>query len=345
MTASISDSGAGPDPGLLIGSAALGALMPMYVAVDDEGQIMACGPVLQRLLGGGADRSLAGESVFSFFEIRRPHRVRDMAGLIAHRGRRIYLTARALPRSQLRGVIVPLGDGRGWLLNLSFGLYVIDAVRDFSLTAEDFAVTDLAVELLYVVEAKSLIMEELRDLNLRLQGAKTRAEEQALTDTLTGLRNRRALDLTLERMVGEGKPFGLMHVDLDYFKAVNDTFGHGAGDHVLRAVAQVLLAETRNRDIITRFGGDEFVLLLPDLSDAPAMEVIAHRIISRLSEPISYEDQKCRVSASLGYTVSSRYAAPDAETMLEDADRALYAAKRDGRAGVRGFDDQLADER
>ena len=158
-----------------------------------------------------------------------------------------------------RGLAVPL-DGGGVLINLSFGMTVVEAVRDHRLTDADFAPTDLAMELLYLVEAKTAVMQELRDMNRRLEGAKTAAEEQALTDTLTGLRNRRAMDMALSRLMLRGTPFGLMHLDLDFFKAVNDTLGHAAGDHVLRQVARVLRVQMRGGDTVARMGGDEFVV-------------------------------------------------------------------------------------
>lgn len=150
--------------------------------------------------------------------------------------------------------MVPTLDG-GAFLNLSFGIGVAEAVRRHALTVEDFAATDLTVEMLYLVEAKTAVMDELRNLNRRLQGAKVAAEEQALTDQLTGLRNRRALDLQMKALIRLGASFGLMHIDLDFFKQVNDTLGHAAGDHVLREVARVLTQETRATDMAARVGG------------------------------------------------------------------------------------------
>ena len=223
------------------------------------------------------------------------------------------------------------------VFNLSFGISVAEAVRHHNLTDGDFAPTDLAMELLYVVEAKTVVMDELHNLNRRLQGAKSEAEEQALTDTLTGLRNRRALDAVLAQIIARRRQFGLMHIDLDYFKQVNDTLGHAAGDHVLRYVASVLRDETRSDDTVARVGGDEFVVVFPGLADPSRLRMISERMIKRLSVPQEYEGNPCQIAASIGLTVSTLYATPDPEEMLVDADIALYAAKNAGRGQARMF--------
>ncbi|SEN59995.1 diguanylate cyclase (GGDEF) domain-containing protein [Gemmobacter aquatilis] len=319
-------------PPVCLESAALGVLMPMHVVLDPAGRIIACGQTMQKLFG---QRSLPGADFFALFDLRRPSGLTGMASLRSRVGQRIYLIARDLPTTGLRGVALPLAGNQGMVLNLSFGIGLIDAVGEHDLTDADFAPTDLAIELLYVVEAKSAVMQELKDLNLRLHGAKVAAEEQALTDTLTGLRNRRALDLALQRALHGGGSFALMHLDLDFFKAVNDTLGHAAGDHVLRCVAEVLSGETRQSDTVARVGGDEFVILLPGLADPTRLMVIAQRIVLRLSEPILYEGRDCVISASIGLAVSSSYEAPTADEMFNDADQALYAAKHAGRGCVR----------
>jgi diguanylate cyclase (GGDEF)-like protein len=174
-------------------------------------------------------------------------------------------------------------------------------------------------------------METLKSLALRLQGDKQTAEAQAMTDTLTGLRNRRALAQVLERLMRSGQAFGLMHIDLDYFKAVNDSFGHAAGDHVLRKMADVLGLETRAEDIVARVGGDEFVAVFPDQTDADQLACIARRIIDSMSQPVPFDGKICRVSASIGITTSDAYAVPEIARMQHDADAALYASKRAGR--------------
>lgn len=310
---------------------ALGRLMPMHLCVSDDGFVTAHGPTLPKLFPG---MRLIGRQLFDLIEIRRPGGIVSMAALRARAGERFHFAPLGQPSKGFRGLAMPLADGQGMLLNLSFGIGIVEAVRQHALTDADFAATDLAVELLYLVEAKSAVTEELRALNLRLQGAKSAAEEQALTDTLTGLRNRRGLDLAMADIMGSGAAFGVMHIDLDFFKAVNDSLGHAAGDHVLKEVARNLLAEVRAADTLARVGGDEFVVLFPGLSDPARLTQIGHRMIGRLKQPIDFGGTPCRISASIGMAISSQYATPRPIRMLEDADRALYDAKRAGRERV-----------
>ena len=315
--------------------AALDKLMPLHLVLAPDGTITGHGPTLIKLTAGP---SLIGRNLFEVFELRRPSGIAAMADLRARAGEKLHLTLRGAARSvAFRGLALELADGAGMLVNLSFGIGVIDAVRNHALTDGDFAPTDLAVEMMYLVEAKAAAMGALRGLAQRLEGDRQTAETQALTDTLTGLRNRRALSLTLEGLARGLAPFGLMHVDLDFFKAVNDTLGHAAGDHVLRQVAQVLEREVRAGDSVARVGGDEFVLVFPRMSDHVRLEVVARRIIEQLSLPIDFEGQSCHISASIGIAMSTQYEVPDPRQMQADADEALYAAKRAGRGRVLVF--------
>lgn len=314
---------------LELSGAAIDYMMPMHVLVGPDGKILRIGATLGKVL---ADQTLVGEDFHSAFTLRRPRNVANILDIAKSGGTKVHLRLKDPDKTQVIGTAVQLGAGDGVLFNLSFGISVVDAVARFNLAGSDFAATDLTVEMLYLVEAKSAAMEESRKLNERLRGAKTAAEAEAMSDTLTGLNNRRALDLTLHNLIARAMPFTLMHLDLDFFKAVNDTYGHAAGDLVLKKVAAILLEETRGEDTVARVGGDEFVLIFNGVTDHKRLRAVASRMISRLEEPISYRDQSAEISASIGMVCSTAYAAPNAEQMMDDADIALYASKNRGRA-------------
>lgn len=315
-------------------TAVLDKLCPMHVVLTSKGHIAHAGPTLAKILPG---QTLIGQRFFELFELRRPRMDGTMAMLRSSKSKRLHLMLRQPPRTEIKGVLVPLpsdgtmGPADGAIINLSFGISVVDAVRDFNLTSADFALTDLTVEMLFLVEAKSAAMEASRKLTQRLQKAKFSAEELAHTDTLTGLYNRRSLDPMVERMVDYGETFAFLHLDLDFFKQINDTLGHLAGDQVLRHVATALGQETRGADKIFRIGGDEFVILLSPMPKPEELDDIAQRLISRLERPMQIEGKACRISASIGSALSVDYDPPEMVAMLRDADTALYEAKSRGR--------------
>ncbi|WP_299927098.1 diguanylate cyclase [uncultured Pelagimonas sp.] len=307
---------------------------PMHAVLDSTGHIVQAGPTLHKV--GGSD--LDGKRFLEIFEIYRPRSVLSMADLLKAEGRKLHIRLRGGVRTPLKGVLSANGRGGG-VINLSFGISVIDAVRDYALTSTDFAPTDLAVEMLYLVEAKSAAMDASRSLNTRLQGAMVAAEKRAFTDTLTGLHNRRAVDQVLDRICRSGQPFSLMHIDLDFFKQVNDTMGHAAGDHVLRCCARAMADTSRKDDTAARVGGDEFVIIYSTLTNRNRLSDLAGHLISRIEQPIPFEDQVCNVSASIGIYCSNG-SEQDPARVMEQADVALYAAKRAGRAQYCFFEDQ-----
>ncbi len=275
---------------------------------------------------------MAGKNFLDVFELVRPRAVTTISALMTLAGAKVHLKLHDTPRTALKGLIAPLPHGKGAVINLSFGISILDAVGDYALTSADFSGTDLAVELLYLVEAKSAAMEASRSLNLRLQGAMLAAEEQAFTDMLTGVKNRRAMDVFLGHLISGNSPFALMHLDLDFFKSVNDRFGHAAGDYVLQQAARIMVEETRNDDTVARIGGDEFVIIFKGLADEIIISAIAGRLIDRLQIPMVFENNTCRISASIGTALSTQFTPPKAAEVLHAADLALYEAKRNGRS-------------
>jgi diguanylate cyclase (GGDEF)-like protein len=306
----------------------LDVLCPMHLILDSQGNIIHVGPTTQKLR---PDAALTGMSFLEAFEVMRPRGITTLEQLWDAQHLKLHLEMKGAPPASLKGVLVSIGNGAA-IINLSFGISILNGVRDYALTNADFAATDLAIEMLYLVEAKSAAMEASRKLNLRLQGAKVAAEEQAYTDTLTGLKNRRALDEVLERMFIADVAFAVMHIDLDYFKAVNDTLGHAAGDHVLQVVAKTMIEETRINDVVARVGGDEFTVILTEVCDIQTLERIGERIIERIEVPIPYNSDSCEISASIGTVWIQNSKSATRETVMEDADIALYASKNMGRA-------------
>jgi two-component system cell cycle response regulator len=162
--------------------------------------------------------------------------------------------------------------------------------------------------------------------------------EMAITDQLTGLHNRRYMARhldTLMKNASEAKPISFLIMDIDYFKAVNDTYGHDVGDEVLRDFASRIAANVRGIDLACRYGGEEFVVVMPD-TDAGYAYTVAERLrqsIELTPFPISRAPDKINVTASIGIA-SSNGNGDDSDKLLHRADQALYRAKREGRNRV-----------
>lgn len=304
----------------------LAEILPMYVLLASTGHISHAGPSLCKVLG----QDPRGKNFWDTFDIKNPSDIKTIKDLENHSNRRLNLSLASFPYTNLRGLTIPLGHG-SVLINLSFGAHLPEAVRAHELTIGDFAVTDTAMELLCLIEVNGLVRSQLRTLNQRLQSEKTQAEIEARTDPLTGLYNRRALDAWLQDRVSNARPFGVMRLDLDHFKIVNDRFGHQIGDIALIQLADVLRQTTRTHDMIARVGGDEFVILFPDMITTRTLKKIADRIHKALLLPSGQLPLDVKLSVSIGITTSTQYDQPDPELLLADADRALYRAKRMGR--------------
>jgi diguanylate cyclase (GGDEF)-like protein len=163
------------------------------------------------------------------------------------------------------------------------------------------------------------------------------------TDALTGLLNRRAFLEHLRGQVAAGASGALLFIDLDNFKRLNDTRGHGAGDQVLRAVGRMMEAHTRETDAAARLGGDEFALFLSGI-DAAAARRRAQGLVRTAAEALSNEsgDAGAPLGVSIGVAIVRPSGTLDAEALLEAADRAMYAAKQAGKNTVRLADTGLS---
>jgi diguanylate cyclase (GGDEF)-like protein len=187
--------------------------------------------------------------------------------------------------------------------------------------------------------------------NTELLMAKARIEHNALHDSLTGLPNRRYLDQRIDLLSSQpdesGARIGLLHIDLDRFKQINDTLGHAAGDAMLVHASDVLQRNARPTDFVARVGGDEFVVMCrldgaaPE-GDAPHLAALADRIIQEMRLPVQYENHQCRFGVSVG--IAADGANGDLRRLLVNADIALYRAKSRGRNCYQFFNAALEAE-
>jgi diguanylate cyclase (GGDEF)-like protein/PAS domain S-box-containing protein len=170
---------------------------------------------------------------------------------------------------------------------------------------------------------------------------------RVLHDSLTGLPNRLSfvdsLRDALRRSTASGSPVGILFLDLDHFKLINDSIGHHAGDELLQAVAPRLRAHLRPGDLVARFGGDEFGVLVDRLSDEDEALAIADRVAGAFSEPYSMGGADHFVTASIGIAIARPIGSEpaDAELLIRDADAAMYRAKERGRGRCELFDAEM----
>ena len=178
---------------------------------------------------------------------------------------------------------------------------------------------------------------KLREMTESLSARSETLEHAALTDGLTGMQNRRYFDDALREYLDEfrrvDKPVGLMILDLDHFKQVNDTHGHDVGDRVLREVANCLRDMTRFHDVVARLGGEEFAIVAPNMNDEPLIKLAERirRAISLLNVTTS-SNVRLKVTTSVGLAVWD--GKETADEFFRRADKQLYQAKRQGRNRV-----------
>jgi diguanylate cyclase len=193
------------------------------------------------------------------------------------------------------------------------------------------------------------LKKSLEDSNARLELANFHLAKRALCDSLTGLPNRLLFEDRLRQALlrleeadsfPEGIRIAVLFVDLDGFKPVNDSFGHEAGDQVLRTAAARLLEQVREGDTVARIGGDEFLVLLDGLDEESAGTRVADRIRRALAEPFTMGEKKVRISCSIGIATHPGEGAAD--RLIANADAAMYKAKRAGGDGFAVFEPGMA---
>jgi len=207
-----------------------------------------------------------------------------------------------------------------------------DLIEGFSAGADDYVRKPFnSHELIARIKTGKRII----DLQNQLLVTQEQLRLQATHDGLTGLLNRNSildiLETEFERSTRSGSPLGMIMADIDHFKKINDTYGHQAGDEVLKSVASLLKGVVRNYDRVGRYGGEEFIILLPDCNKN-TLERIADRLKGRItSEKYLVNGKNLNITISMGISVSGGEEIRSPEAMILRSDNALYKAKRDGR--------------
>ncbi len=238
---------------------------------------------------------------------------------------RLCSQLRNLDRARFMPIILIAGDGEEDLvirgLDLGVNDYVVRPVDKHELTAR-------------------LRTQVLRKrYNDELRASLTQTIEMAVTDGLTGLHNRRYLDshlqILFDRAVARRRPLSVMITDLDRFKSINDTYGHDGGDDVLREFARRLRKNVRGIDLVCRYGGEEFVVVMPD-TDGPIAEKVAERIRAEIERtPFAIGKDGTTIGVTISVGISSILQPTDTvEALMKRADVALYEAKASGRNRV-----------
>jgi two-component system cell cycle response regulator len=298
--------------------------LPKVLLVDEH---KASGARIEKMLAGAAKVDVAADPHSGFFQAaENPYEcVLISTGFADFDPLRLCSQLRSLDRTRFLPIILLAEEEEDSRI-----------IRALELGVNDYLIRPVDQQEL---TARLRTQVRRKRYNDRLRASVAQTIEMAVTDGLTGLHNRRYLDSHLQtlfdRAVARRRPLSVMITDLDRFKAVNDTYGHDGGDDVLREFASRLRRNVRGIDLACRYGGEEFVVVMPDTEGIVA-EKVAERIraeIARLPFPIGKDGKTIEVTVSVG--VSSVLKGPDSvQALMKRADLALYEAKSGGRNRV-----------
>jgi two-component system cell cycle response regulator len=282
---------------------------------------------VQRMLRNVADVDIASDPHAGFFQAAESayECILISTGFADFDPLRLCSQLRSLDRTRFVPIILLAEVGEDRLI-----------VRGLELGINDFLIRPIDQQELI---ARMRTQVRRKRYNDELRASVTQTIEMAVTDPLTGLHNRRYLDSHLqtlfERAVTRRRPLSMLITDLDRFKLINDTYGHDGGDAVLREFAQRLRKSVRGIDLACRFGGEEFVVVMPD-TEGPIAEKVAERIRAGIAqEPFMLGSGGKTVSVTISVGVSSILKGLDSvEALMKRADLALYEAKNGGRNRV-----------
>lgn len=234
------------------------------------------------------------------------------------------------------------GDHAARFVLLGWGAYALGVIVLVGVLTGHVAVNFFslhAFQLASLLEMSMWLMvlshrvDEIRQAAERMQRERDRLHALAQTDALTGLLNRRGLEQAVQPVIENCAPNRMMAIflmDLDGFKAVNDTWGHDVGDALLVGVAQRLREQVRARDLVCRLGGDEFVIVAEGLPGHDVAQRLGAKLIAAVQQPFIAAGRQCRVGATVGYALAPQDGSA-LEGLLQRADRAMYAGKSAGK--------------
>jgi two-component system, cell cycle response regulator len=302
-------------------------------------------PLAVRLVGAAtalnavSDMSYTYQSIFTDYESGGwVDLLFEVGAVIAFLGAVVAMRLREPPAEQRqfdRGLtVLPL-------LTATVATFTMIVFRKITTGAVDnLTLAIVAVLFVGILLRQYLFVADRATLAEQLRQALHEQSRLAVVDELTGLYNRRYLTERMAEHGADAEPVSLLVVDLDHFKRVNDTFGHVAGDAVLRESAGRIGSICRSTDVVARYGGEEFVVLMPDTDEAEAVR-LAERIRSVLRDtPVVHSAGTISISASIGVAT---HRGSDVHRLLERADRALYRAKDEGRDRVAVVADAVSD--
>ena len=267
------------------------------------------------------------------------------------------LKGRAAPdHDEVHEILASVGPLHNTLMQLEQILEIESrrlAERRHGAETSSVRLTLIAVVLLMIAAAaltarltadlRSSILREVR-ARQDLEEAQRGLERLALQDSLTGLGNRNLfrarLDHAIQAARRSGQVSGLLYIDLDNFKRINDSLGHDAGDRILEVVAARLAGAVRESDTVARLGGDEFTVILSDVGGAGSVRSIAGKLLERIRTPVRIPDMDVVLTASIGVALLPGDG-DEPGLLMKNADMALYKAKDDGRNTIRFFDESM----
>jgi diguanylate cyclase (GGDEF)-like protein len=216
--------------------------------------------------------------------------------------------------------------------NLNLNLRISSFGKDKSkfLILEFIDVTNQFIQIKRMKES----IQDLYKVNMQLKEKEEVIRKLAYYDKLTGVANRTLFYELAEKFLAnakrENKLLGLMFIDVDKFKNINDTYGHEVGDKVLIRVANILKESTRKNDIVARHGGDEFLILLPNLKNYNNYKSIISRIVNEGNKMINYDGKEINISFSIGISFYPKLG-DSVDELIAEADKAMYIAKKQSR--------------